>query len=135
MTQLNTLIAESVDQYTEMRVLLLRLESELENSSASGIAQLVSQFNMLCSDTRNKDRIITHELTSQGVNEIIYQQLESRRNLQAEIISLIEKNLPKANTVKSLYAEEVNSLKKGRKAMNGYKNNSGDLGRIINNSS
>ncbi len=135
MTQLNTLIAESIDQYTEMRVFLLQLESELEKSSTRGITQLVSQFNMLCSKSREKDRIISKEIASHGANESCYQQLESRRILQAEIISLIEKNLPRANTIKSLFAEEVNSLKKGRKAMNGYKHNGGDLGRIINRSS
>lgn len=135
MTQLKTLIAESVDHYTEMRVVLLQLEVELENGSASGIEELVSQFNLLCSKSRKMDRIIYNMLALHSTFETCNEQLECRRILQAEIVSLIKKNLPKANSIKSILADEVDSLKMGRKAMNGYKQNGDALGRIVNQSS
>ena len=48
------------------------------------------------------------------------------------MLGLIGETVPKADSVKSLLANEMQTLKHGKKALNGYKSQQGQYGRIVN---
>ncbi len=67
--------------------------------------------------------------------ENITQLLGQRQLLQREILDILGETVSKASSVKSLMANEMQSVKKGRMALNGYKNQSDRQGRIVNRTS
>ena len=135
MVQLDTLIDDSLMDYLKMKDLLVQLSSQLENNATEKAADLLTKFNSLSKETRKSDSRLIKNFKTAAASENISEKLIELRALQEEVVSLIQKTVLRANSIKSLLANEFLSIKTGRKAMTGYKSKSDSHGRIVNRSS
>jgi len=129
---LETLAIQSIDQQEAMIGLLGELHHQLLTQCTDSIEKFNAKFTDLQIKTQQTDLYLVEELSHLDINEKIRQLIARRRDLQKQIVQLLNGSLPKARNIKSLLASEMQSLKAGRRAMNGYKNGSERQGTIIN---
>ncbi|MEA3469212.1 MAG: hypothetical protein U9R57_13445, partial [Thermodesulfobacteriota bacterium] len=77
-------------------------------------------------------KLIEQVKLSGRFSDSITRSLDQLELLQKEIVLLLQETLPRANSLKSLMASEIHSIKNGRKALNGYKIQEYHQGRIVN---
>jgi hypothetical protein len=134
-TPLESLAQHSLRQHIEMVELLRPLQLQLETPSH----EAVTQFNVLFSSLQQKMRITDTNLVNVLQKAVfpasITELLGQRQLLQKEIIQMVRQSASRANSVKSLMASEIQSVRNGRKALNGYKIQSDRQGKIVNRTS
>ena len=130
-----TLIRKSLDQQMEMILLLKSLSEQVNAHSLGAVEKFNTSFSDLQRETKQTDEILGSYLNSEDVPDTIRQLLEQRYSLQKNVMILLKKILPKAISAKSLMANEVQSIQKGRKALSGYKNHAEHQGKIVNRAS
>lgn len=130
---LSALVRLSVSQYAEMAQLLRALQQQMESSPAEYVEEFIEKYAVLQNKVQHIDKLLLERLSQDGgAGSQVQQDLEWRRQLQADILKTLEETLPQATSIKSLLASEIQSLKAGRSALSGYKNMSGGQGRLIN---
>jgi hypothetical protein len=134
-TPLESLAQHSLRQHIEMVELLRPLQLQLETPSH----EAVTQFNVLFSSLQQKMRITDTNLVNVLQKAVfpasITELLGQRQLLQKEIIQMVRQSASRATSVKSLMANEIQSVRNGRKALNGYKIQSDRQGKIVNRTS
>ncbi|MGW8193927.1 MAG: hypothetical protein ACWGOX_06640 [Desulforhopalus sp.] len=128
----DTLVQHSLQQYREMFELLCTLSRCLDRHDTGKIEQVNAAFGALHSEAQVIDQKLMDRLQKSSIPASINAYLCKRRDLQEDILQLLKETLPKANSVKSLLASEMLSIKNGRRAMSGYKNYNVCQGRIVN---
>jgi len=123
----------SISQLQKMIGLLNELNLYLAGQSA----ELIEQFNESFSDLQEKikqtDLQLLEILQYGDIPEQSRLSLAKRKSLQAQIVVLLqESSMPRARSVRSLLANEMQSVKTGRRALSGYKKSQGRQGAIIN---
>lgn len=131
-TPLDLLAQHSLRQHVDMVELLRPLQQQLESPSLDTITKFNLVFGTLQQEIEIIDKKLIEQLKSAPVPENITQLLNRRKLLQQEILRMLKHTVPKASSVKSLMASEVQSVKNGRKALNGYKMQSDSQGLIVN---
>lgn len=130
-----TLIRKSFDQQRKMIILLKSLDEQMNAHSIGAVEQFNEKFSDLQQETELTDKILVAQLNPEDATGTISQLLEQRNLLQNDVIILMKKILPKAVSAKSLMANEVQSIKNGRKALSGYKTQIDHQGKIVNRAS
>ena len=130
-----TLIRKSFDQQRKMIILLKSLDEPMNAHSIGAVEQFNEKFSDLQQETELTDKILVAQLNPEDATGTISQLLEQRNLLQNDVIILMKKILPKAVSAKSLMANEVQSIKNGRKALSGYKTQIDHQGKIVNRAS
>ncbi len=129
---LELLCHQSVNQYGELVTLLQSLKTDLQDQSASNVTQFNLTFAELQQRIEQTDLEITQQLQSEPDFSHIPALWNSRQELQREVLGLIEETVPRAGSIKSLLANEMQALKQGKKALSGYKSQQDQYGRIVN---
>ncbi len=132
---INSLLDESIIQYSEMREVLTEIKCRLDGSAVGHITLLLDRFNQLGEDARVLDLQLARQFDSFDQSVHVTRKVEQKKNLQADILTLIAQTVPKAENVKSILAGEIQSIRRGRNAMSGYKSGSLNQGCIVNKSS
>jgi len=134
-TPLESLTQHSIRQHIEMVELLRPLQRQLEAPSH----ETVTRFNILFNSMQREMKITDKQLVEQlklAVFPINITQLFGRRQLlQKEILQMLKQTSSRAGSVKSLMADEIRSVKNGRKALSGYKIQPERQGKIVNRTS
>lgn len=112
--------------------LLVGLQQKLAEQSTDSIDTFNELFAALQEKTQQTDLDVADLLSQSESSESILHLLGRRASLRDKILGLVKKSMPRARSIKSLLANEMHSLKNGRRALNGYKNVSGNQGKIIN---
>lgn len=132
---LTAVVVQSLQQQEEMLGLLGTLQQQFTTDSNSQ-ANVIENFNLLFSTLQVKmeeaDLQVIEQLGKSDIPDTTRQLLGRRKNMQEHIVRLLKETVPKVRSVKSLLASEIESLKIGRRALNGYKNMSARQGAIIN---
>lgn len=126
------LIDQSLQNYTEMREMLKRLQCSFENRSTEELTDFNSSFSVLRENAERIDKRLFENIEFSRLPEQLGQLFEQRKIIIKEIMELLQITLPQANRVKSLLAAEMTSVGSGRKALGGYKPGVENQGRIIN---
>jgi hypothetical protein len=129
---LATLATKSVKEQQEMLSLLAEQQQQLAMQSTDSIQQFNTTFTALQIKTRQTDRQLSEKLGHADISDPIRRLLARRKIVQEQIIQLLKEAVPRARNAKSLLASEMQSLKAGRRALNGYKNGYDRQGTIIN---
>jgi hypothetical protein len=129
---LETLAVESINQQEAMIGLLGELHHQLLTQCTDSIEKFNAKFTDLQIKTQRTDLHLVEELRHLDITENTQRLIARRKDLQKQIVQLLNDSLPKARNIKSLLASEMQSLRAGRRAMNGYKNGSARQGTIIN---
>ncbi|MCP4341715.1 MAG: hypothetical protein GY799_23245 [Desulfobulbaceae bacterium] len=129
---LELLCQQSLRQYREMVVLLQSLQGNLQDQSSGSVIQFNVTFAELQNQIQQTDQEVAQQLNLQPDSTYIVAFLNHRKELQEDMFGLIGETVPKADSVKSLLANEMQTLKQGKKALNGYKSQQGQYGRIVN---
>ena len=129
---LELLYRRSLRQYQEMVTLLHSLGGDLQDQSVGYFIQFNMTFAELQNQIQQTDLEVTQQLNSQLDRANITILWNRREELRMEVLGLIRETIPKANSVKSLLANEMQMVKQGKKALGGYKSQQGKGGRIIN---
>ena len=130
---MEVLLQLSVDQYEKMAQLLRNLQHQLGEHTDEYIEDFNLAFGELQGKVEQIDQQLSVRLTqADGVAEKCAQRLIRKQELLFEIKGMLDLALPKAMNIRSLLASEIQSLKKGRNALSGYRNNSSNQGRLIN---
>ena len=128
------LIEHSLQQQLEMLDMLKSLTQHIEIHSLPHIEKFNTCFHELQQASQHTDKQLLEQSGIAGIPEYLQEQFEQRDLLQHEILRLLKETLPKAKSVKSLMANEIQTVKKGRNALNGYKAQEGKQGRVVNKS-
>ena len=129
---LDAMVQHSIRQHIDLIDLLWPLQQQLESPSLDAITKFNSVFSTLQQEIEILDRELEKQLKMATIPDHIEQLLDRRQSLQQEILHVLKHTVPKACSVKSLMASEIQSVKNGRKALNGYKTQSENQGRIVN---
>lgn len=129
---LDAMVQHSIRQHVDMVELLRPLQQQLESPSLDAITKFNSVFNVLQQEIEILDNGLEKQLKMAAIPDHIKQLLDRRQSLQQEILYMLKHTVPKACSVKSLMASEIQSVKNGRKALSGYKTQSANQGRIVN---
>jgi len=132
---LEMLQQKSLEQQLDMIGLLKSLSHTIDDHSSDHIDEFNTRFSTLQQETQETDKALLHELSLVEYSDITEQFLSKKGALQKEITHLLEVVVPKANSVKSLMASEINAVKIGRKALSGYKKSEDHQGKIVNKAS
>jgi hypothetical protein len=130
-TTLDLLVRKSLEQYHEIYDMLKLVGPNLDSQLSNHIKKINEALGGMQKLAQETDRELTDLLRAIGISETVAEPLARRTKLQEKILVLLKETAVKANIVKSLLASEMQSLKKGRKAMDGYKTISDYQGRII----
>lgn len=131
MTTLELLVRESLEQYHEIYDTLKLVGPNLDSQLRDHIKNLDDTLGGKQKRAQETDRELTDQLRVMGISETIVEPLARRAELQEKILILLKETAAKANSVKSLLASEMQTLKQGRKALTGYKTISTYQGRIL----
>ncbi len=134
-TTLESLAQQSLKEHIDMIALLRPLQQQLETPSLNTVKQFNSIYSVFQRKIKTTDNALIQKLEMAVFTENITQLLGQRQLLQREILDILGETVSKASSVKSLMANEMQSVKKGRMALNGYKNQSDRQGRIVNRTS
>ena len=129
---LDAMVQHSIRQHIDLIDLLWPLQQQLESPSLDAITKFNTVFSTLQQEIEIFDRELEKQLKMATIPDHIEQLLDRRQSLQQEILHVLKHTVPKACSVKSLMASEIQSVKNGRKALNGYKTQSENQGRIVN---
>ncbi len=130
---LDALVVRSINQYTEMIGLLGDLQKQISGNSSDSIEKFNSTFSSLQNQMQQTDQYVNERHNQSEIAGTTQHLLAKRYDLQLKMLNLLKESVvPKATSVKSLLASEMQSLKFGRRAINGYKTVSDNQGRIIN---
>lgn len=135
MTNLYNLAQKSLRQYKKLKSTLEELEGSLNAEYSVNSINLITLYRELDKDCRLLDKQIGQYVNDHPLPEELEDVFSQRRELQVEVFQLIETTLPKAKQIRSVLANEFQSVKRGRNAVSGYKSDSARQGRIINRSS
>ena len=133
--KLASVIQQSIKEHIKMVEFLSSLEQQIETHSSESINTFNKTFDILRKKTKRTDQTLLEQLNTSIVSSSITQLLIKRRSLQIDILNLLQMTIPRANSVKSLMANEIQSVKKGRTALNGYRNLYYRHGGIVNKAS
>ncbi|AGF79640.1 hypothetical protein UWK_03111 [Desulfocapsa sulfexigens DSM 10523] len=132
----NTVVEQSLDEYSRMLRMLKSLQRDIDNNSSQGcVEEFNREFCALQQQSQKTDAILYKQLADKEITGNISTQLEEIRSLQQDILDLLKKTVLRANNVKTLMASEIRAVKKGRKALSGYKTRVHHQGKIVNKSS
>ena len=134
-TTLESLAQHSLKQHIDMIELLRPLQQQLETPSLNTVKQFNSIYSAFQRKIKTTDKALIQQLEMSVFTENITRLLGQRQLLQREILDILGQTVSKASSVKSLMASEMQSVKNGRVALNGYKNQSDRHGRIVNSTS
>ena len=134
-TTLESLAQHSLKQHIDMIELLRPLQQQLETPSLNTVKQFNSIYSAFQRKIKTTDKALIQQLEMSVFTENITRLLGQRQLLQREILDILGQTVSKASSVKSLMASEMQSVKNGRVALNGYKNQSDRHGRIVNRTS
>lgn len=134
-TTLESLAQHSLKQHIDMIELLRPLQQQLETPSLNTVKQFNSIYSAFQRKIKTTDKALIQQLEMSVFTENITRLLGQRQLLQREILDILGQTVTKASSVKSLMANEMQSVKNGRVALNGYKNQSDRHGRIVNRTS
>lgn len=129
---LELLCRQSLRQYREMVLLLQSLQGNLQDQSSGSVIQFNVTFVELQNQIQQTDQEVAEQLNLQPESTNIVAFLNHRKELQEDMLGLIGETVPKADSVKSLLANEMQAVKHGKKALNGYKSQQEQYGRIVN---
>jgi len=132
---LDTVVQQSIKEHLEIIELLSSLEQEIETHSSESINTFNRTFDILRKKAKCTDQTLLEQLNTSVISDSTTQLLNKRRSLQIDILNLLQMTIPRANSVKSLMANEIQSVKKGRTALNGYRNLYCHHGGIVNKAS
>lgn len=131
MATLELLVRESLEQYHEIYDMLRLVGPNLDSQLRDHVKKLDETLGGIQKRAQETDRKLTDQLRVMGISETVAEPLARRTELQEKILVLLKETAARANSVKSLLASEMQSLKQGRKALAGYKTISDYQGRII----
>ena len=134
-TPLESLAQHSLKQHIDMIELLRPLQQQLETPSLNTVKQFNSIYSAFQRKIKTTDKVLIQQLEMAVFTENITRLLGQRQLLQREILDILRQTVSKASSVKSLMASEMQSVKNGRVALNGYKNQSDRHGRTVNRTS
>jgi hypothetical protein len=132
---IENLIRNSLEQQLSMIHLLESLSQQMDAQSLGVVEKFNTGFPVLQQETQKTDDMLIKQLGSTDIPDHIRQLLKQRNSLQNDILTLLKKIVPKAVSVKSLMASEIRSIKNGRQALSGYKNQTDHQGKIVNRAS
>jgi len=134
-TPLDMLVQHSLKQHIDMVELLRPLKKQLETPTL----ERVTRFNEIYGEFQKKvktiDKELIEHLEKSRFSESATVLLDQRQMLQREILDILSQTVSRANSVKSLMADEIKTVKNGRKALGGYKTQSDHNGSIVNRTS
>jgi len=132
METLDLLVQRSLQQYGEMFELLQTRGQQLDCHSTDHIQDFNETFTVLQKVAKRTDQKLLEKLKAAEFTESIAGKLARREEMQEKILVLLKETASRANSVKSLLASELQSIKHGRKALSGYKTNPDQQGRLLN---
>ena len=132
---ISKLLEHSLQQYHEMLNMLKSMTQHIEAQSLPPIEKFNICFHELQQASQQTDTLLQDQVMVKGVPEHLQKHVEDRKLLQQEIVALLQEALPKAKSIKSLMASEMQTLIKGRTALSGYKMQEKHQGRIVNKTS
>lgn len=130
---LESLLERSIAEHEEMVGMLEKLQEQLASDSIDSMQEFNGSFMGLREKSEQTDGQINEQLKLVDLSAAgLDQLLEKRKSLQEQIVQMIQQSVQRAGSVKSLLASEMQSLKTGRRALQGYKNVGTRQGKIIN---
>jgi hypothetical protein len=132
---LDSLAERSLQQQILMAKMLQPLPMELETSSLETITKFNVNFRTLQQEIKITDKKLMQHLKTAAIPDRIIPLLDQRQSLQREILQMLKHTIPKAGSVKSLMASEIQSVKNGRRALSGYKVQAEPQGKIVSRTS
>ncbi|BHH83406.1 hypothetical protein [Desulforhopalus sp. 52FAK] len=133
-TSVELLCHQSLEQYRAMITLLQSLKGDLQGQSVESITKFNVIFSELQSQIQQTDLKVAQQLNVLQDSSSRVAFLKYRKELQEDMLGLIEKTVPKVTSVKYLLANEMQTVKQGKKALHGYKSQQDRYGRIVNKS-
>lgn len=134
-TRLESLTQHSIRQHIEMVELLRPLQRQLEAPAHETVTRFNILFNSMQREMKITDKQLIEQLKLAVFPVNVTQLLGRRQLLQKEILHMIKQTSLRAGSVKSLMADEIRSVRNGRKALSGYKIQPDRQGKIVNRTS
>jgi hypothetical protein len=120
----------SIDNYSRMITLLHRIETEIGSASHEALRKMNSLLTEMQTQASATDRLVItakDEPASENVRALI----STRARLINDILLLNSNVTVKAMGVKSLLAHEIGTLRNGKSALDGYRPQQHNQGRIV----
>jgi hypothetical protein len=134
--QLESELRGSIDHYTHLLMLLQTINEEIGTASQDKLQNMNLTLTELQEQAVRIDQSIAVQLNSaQARTEMVIFLLNRRENVVKEILGFNKKATAKAMGVKSLLAHEIGVLRNGQSALNGYRQQQHNQGRIVNSTS
>ncbi len=130
-------IRDSISLYEKILTLLQDIEKSLGTASGNELQGMSTSLVELQSRATQHDQLIVDQLTRMPAknSEIVTSLLARRETLMKKILLLNNELTAKATGVKSLLAHEMRTIRSGRSALSGYKQQQHNQGRIVDSTS
>lgn len=134
--QLESTLLVSIQQYERIYELLQKMEQDVGTADSDELEAFNQSLQELQAQAINTDQAVNGLLHGTKDSAESVQKLVVQREFLLKAIIDLNKNIAaRASGVKSLIAHELSALRSGLSAMNGYRQQQNNQGRIINRSS
>ncbi len=132
MQQFEALLSQSIHEYAEILEFLQKMDEEIGTASPEGLLELGESLAQLQNHAAETDQVLLMQLSKHSaLAETMQPLLDRREQIMKEILFLNGRITEKASGVKSLIAHEMEKLRTGLSALNGYKQQQNNQGRIV----
>lgn len=136
MQQLEPVLSQSIQQYERILDFLQKMDGEIGTASPAELLELSESLTDVQSQATQTDQVLLRQLSNSSARtETMQLLIEKRERIMKEILLLNERITAKASGVKSLIAHEMGNLRNGISALNGYRQQQHNQGRIVNSTS
>lgn len=134
--QIEPALRQSIEQYELILAFLQKMETEVGTADAVELQELDATLYELQTQAEQFDQILLAKLKNESHKSELIQKLIARHErLLKEVLLVNERITTKASGVKSLISHEIGKLRDGLSAMNGYRHQPHNQGRIVNSTS
>ncbi|MDP3479595.1 MAG: hypothetical protein Q8R88_07470 [Desulfoprunum sp.] len=134
--QIEPALRQSIEQYELILAFLQKMETVVGTADAVELQELGATLYELQTQAEQFDRILLAKLKKEPHESDSVQTLRTRHErLLKEVLLANERITAKASGVKSLISHEIGKLRDGLSAMNGYRQQQHNQGRIVNSTS
>jgi hypothetical protein len=131
-----TILLQSIQQYERILSFLQKMDTEVGTASPSTVLEFSKILQELQTIASQTDQILLTEISKQSMQtETMESLLRKREYVVKEILALNESIKAKAIGIKSLLGHEMETLRNGISALDGYRQQQHNQGRIVNSTS
>lgn len=136
MQQVEEILSQSIHQYAEILEFLQKMNKEIGSALPEELLELGESLAHLQHLAAETDQVLLMQLSKHSaLAETLQPLLDRREQIMKEILFLNGRISEKASGVKSLIAHEMKKLRTGLSALNGYKQQQNNQGRIVDRTS